>query len=74
METLIEVSRIPFRQAHDRLEDIHREHVEIARALLNGDGESAAELMTRHFMLTKEAHLKILLGGGYGARRSVNQN
>lgn len=73
METLIEVSRIPFRQAHDRLEEIHREHIEIARALLRGDGESAAELMNEHFILTKEAHLKILLGSGYGMRQTVNR-
>jgi DNA-binding GntR family transcriptional regulator len=73
MDTLIEVSRIPFRQAHDRLAEINQEHVEIARALLKGDGESAAELMNRHFILTKEAHLKILLGGGYSERRTINQ-
>lgn len=72
METLIEVSRIPFRQAHQRLEEINQEHIEIARALLKNDGDSAAELMRHHFILTKEAHLKILLGAGYGLYR-VNQ-
>jgi DNA-binding GntR family transcriptional regulator len=64
METLIEVSRIPFRQAHERLKEINQEHIDIAKALLKGDGDSAAELMKNHFALTKEAHLKILLGSG----------
>lgn len=64
IETLIEVSRIPFRQAHERLKEINQEHIDIAKALLKGDGDSAAELMKNHFALTKEAHLKILLGSG----------
>ena len=42
METLIEVSRIPFRQAHERLKEINQEHIDIAKALLKGDGDSAA--------------------------------
>lgn len=71
METLIEVSRIPFRQAHERLKEINQEHIDIAKALLKGDGDAAAELMRKHFILTKEAHLKILLGGG--ARGRVNE-
>ena len=73
METLIEISRIPFRQAHERLKEINQEHIDIARALLKGDGDSAAELMRNHFILTKEAHLKILLGSGYRTHRAVNQ-
>ena len=40
METLIEVSRIPFRQAHERLKEINQEHIDIAKALLKGDGDS----------------------------------
>lgn len=71
METLIEVSRIPFRQAHERLKEINQEHIYIAKALLKGDGDSAAELMKNHFVLTKEAHLKILLGSG--SRMRVHQ-
>ena len=70
METLIEVSRIPFRQAHERLKEINQEHIDIAKALLKGDGDSAAELMKNHFVLTKE-HLKILLGSG--SRMRVHQ-
>jgi DNA-binding GntR family transcriptional regulator len=73
METLIEVSRIPFRQAHSRLAEINQEHIDIARALLKGDGDQAAELMQQHFILTKEAHLTILLGRGYRAHRATNQ-
>lgn len=73
METLIEVSRIPFRQAHERLEEINREHIEIAKALMKNDGAAAAELMKHHFIRTKEAHLRILLGSGYGTHRAANQ-
>ena len=73
METLIEVSRIPFRQAHERLKEINQEHIDIAKALLKGDGSAAAELMKRHFILTKEAHLRILLGRGYRPLGAVNQ-
>lgn len=73
MDTLIEVSRIPFRQAHDRLREINQEHIDIARALLKGDGERAAELMQKHFVLTKEAHLRILLGASFGFSRAGNQ-
>ncbi len=73
METLIEVSRIPFRGASERLKEINREHVEIAQALLKGDGNQAAALMTRHFLLTKEAHLKILLGNSYSNAQIGNQ-
>jgi len=73
IETLIEVSRIPFRGAAGRLREINLEHIEIAQALLKGDGELAAELMTKHFILTKEAHLKILLGSGYGWANAENQ-
>jgi DNA-binding GntR family transcriptional regulator len=74
METLIEVSRIPFRQATARLEEIHREHIEIAQALLKGDGELAAQLMQSHFTLTKEAHLKILLGSDFDFKQVANQS
>jgi len=73
METLIEVSRIPFRGAADRLREINLEHIEIAQALLKGDPNLASELMTKHFLLTKEAHLKILLGSGYGWANAGNQ-
>jgi DNA-binding GntR family transcriptional regulator len=73
METLIEVSRIPFRQAHERLEEINREHIEIAKALMKNDGATAAELMKHHFIRTKEAHLRILLGSGYGMHRAANR-
>ena len=73
METLIEVSRIPFRQAHQRLEEINQEHIDIARALMGGDGDLAAELMKKHFISTKEAHLKILLGRGYRTPRTASQ-
>lgn len=73
METLIEVSRIPFRQAHERLREINQEHIDIARALMKGDGDSAGDLMERHLILTREAHLKILLGRGYGTHRAINR-
>jgi DNA-binding GntR family transcriptional regulator len=73
METLIEVSRIPFRQAHQRLEEINQEHIDIARALMRGDGDLAAALMKKHFISTKEAHLKILLGRGYRTPRTASQ-
>jgi DNA-binding GntR family transcriptional regulator len=73
METLIEVSRIPFRQARERLEKINREHIEITQALIKGDGELAARLMEHHLALTREAHLQILLGRGYPPQRAVNQ-
>jgi DNA-binding GntR family transcriptional regulator len=73
METLIEVSRIPFRQARERLGKINREHIEIAQALVKGDGELAARLMEHHLALTREAHLQILLGRGYPPQRAVNQ-
>lgn len=73
METLIEVSRIPFRSAPDRLREINREHIEIAHALLDGNGALAAELMAKHFFRTKEAHLKILLGSVYGWADAANQ-
>jgi DNA-binding GntR family transcriptional regulator len=66
MDTLIEVSRIPFRGAAGRLRQINQEHIKIAQALLAADGELAADLMKKHFFLTKEAHLKILLGSGHG--------
>jgi DNA-binding GntR family transcriptional regulator len=70
MDTLIEVSRIPLRGASERLKEINREHIEIARALLSGDGSIARELMARHFRLTKEAHLKTLMGTRYGGTSS----
>lgn len=73
METLIEVSRIPFRQAHQRLEEIHSEHIEIAEALIKNDGEAAADLMKHHFLRTKEAHLKILLSNGYAIHRAASR-
>jgi DNA-binding GntR family transcriptional regulator len=73
MDTLIEVSRIPFRQAHERLGEINQEHIDIARALLKGDGDRAAELMRNHFILTKEAHLRILLGGIFAMSRTGSQ-
>ncbi|HEV8722606.1 MAG TPA: GntR family transcriptional regulator [Candidatus Binatia bacterium] len=72
METLIEVSRIPFRQAHERLREINQEHIAIARALMKGDGQLSADLMEQHLMLTREAHLKILLGRGYAANRAIS--
>jgi DNA-binding GntR family transcriptional regulator len=73
METLIEVSRIPFRQAQERLKEINQEHIDITKALLKGDGDLASRLMEQHFMLTKEAHLRILLGRAYGMQRAVNR-
>jgi DNA-binding GntR family transcriptional regulator len=73
METLIEVSRIPFHSATIRLREINKEHIEIAQALLKGNGELAASLMTKHLLLTEEAHLKILLGTSYGSANAVNQ-
>ena len=73
MDTLIEVSRIPLRGAAGRLRQINQEHIKIAQALLAADGELAADLMKKHFFLTKEAHLKILLGSGYGWSKAANQ-
>jgi DNA-binding GntR family transcriptional regulator len=73
MDTLIEVSRIPFRGAVDRLREINQEHIKIAQALLAADGDLAADLMKKHFALTKEAHLKILMGSGYGLSKAANQ-
>ena len=73
METLIEVSRIPFRQAHDRLAEINQEHIEIARALLRADGERASYLMKAHFARTRDTHLRILLGRDYGWSLVANQ-
>ena len=72
MEMLIEVSRIPLRGASERLKEINREHIEVAKALLSGNGNLAAELMARHFMLTKETHLKILIGTSY-SRTSIER-
>jgi len=62
METLIEVTRIPFRESYDRLAQINQEHIEIAEALLRGDYEKAGELMRNHIALTEDAHLRILMG------------
>lgn len=73
METLIEMSRIPFRGALERLEEINREHIEIAQALLKGEGETAADLMKKHLFRTKEAHLKILMGRSYGWSEAANR-
>lgn len=73
MENLIEVSRIPFRRANERLKEINQEHIDIAKALLKHDGDLAAGLMVQHFMLTKEAHLKILLGRSYGPQPALNR-
>ena len=57
----IEISRIPFRDSHERIEQINREHVEIIEALLKGDGEMASDLMKTHLALSREAHLGLLL-------------
>lgn len=62
IETLIELTRIPFRKSFDRLERINQEHIEIAEALLRGDREKTGELMRNHIALTQDAHLKILMG------------
>jgi DNA-binding GntR family transcriptional regulator len=63
MEALIEVSRIPFKESVERLEQIHQEHINMVQALMRRDGEMAADLMKTHVSLTREAHLKILMGG-----------
>jgi DNA-binding GntR family transcriptional regulator len=70
MDALIEVTRIPFRESSERLKQINEEHIEIIRALLRGNGEMAAELMETHITLTREAHLKILMGPMYGGPSS----
>ena len=57
----IEISRIPFRDSHERIEQINREHVEIIEALLKGDGEMASDLMKTHLARSREAHLELLL-------------
>ncbi|HWP56737.1 MAG TPA: GntR family transcriptional regulator [Candidatus Acidoferrales bacterium] len=62
IESLIEVTRIPFKDSYDRLAEINREHIEIAEALLNGEPEKAGELMRKHIARTQEAHLRILMG------------
>lgn len=65
MEALIEVSRIPFKESLERLEQINQEHVDIVQALLRGDRDMAGDLMKTHIALTREAHLKILMGAVY---------
>jgi DNA-binding GntR family transcriptional regulator len=62
IESLIEVTRIPFRESYDRLEQINQEHIEIAEALLQEDSQKASELMKNHIALTEDAHLRILMG------------
>jgi DNA-binding GntR family transcriptional regulator len=62
IESLIEMTRIPFRESYDRLEQINQEHIEIAEALLQEDPQKAAELMKNHIALTEDAHLRILMG------------
>jgi len=62
---LIDLSRIPFRESSDRLEQINREHIEMIQALLKGDGELAADLMRTHLSLSREAHLKLLMESTY---------
>jgi DNA-binding GntR family transcriptional regulator len=62
IESLIEVTRIPFRQSYDRLEQINQEHIEIAEALLQENPQKAGELMKNHIALTEDAHLRMLLG------------
>ncbi len=69
IETLIEVTRIPFRESYDRLEQINQEHIEIARSLLQGDRRKAGELMRNHIALTQDAHLKILMGATFHRSR-----
>jgi DNA-binding GntR family transcriptional regulator len=63
MEALIEVSRIPFKESVERLEQINQEHINMVQALIRRDGEMAADLMKTHVSLTREAHLRILMGG-----------
>jgi DNA-binding GntR family transcriptional regulator len=62
MEALVEVSRIPFKECVERLEQINQEHINMVQALMRRDGEMAADLMKTHISLTREAHLKILMG------------
>jgi DNA-binding GntR family transcriptional regulator len=62
IESLIEVTRIPFRESYDRLEQINQEHIELAESLLQGDREKAGDLMRNHIALTQDAHLRILMG------------
>lgn len=67
IEALIEFSRIPFKESVERLEQINREHIDMVQALLRGDGDMASDLMRSHISLTREVHLKILMGGEYSA-------
>lgn len=62
IDTLIEVTRITFRESSARLEQINQEHIEIVEALLQEDHEKAGALMRNHIALTQNAHLKILMG------------
>lgn len=70
IDSLIEVTRIPFRESSERLKQINDEHIDIVRALLRGNGEMAAELMETHITLTREAHLKIFMWPMYGGPTS----
>lgn len=65
MEALIEVSRIPFKESLERLEQINREHIDMVQALLRGDRDMSGDLMKTHISLTREAHLKMLMGAVY---------
>lgn len=64
IETLIEVTRIPFRESSERLAQFNQEHIEIAEALLQADDETAGALMQKHIALTQDAHVKILMVAG----------
>ena len=57
----IEISRVPIRNSHERLEQINFEHVEIVEALLKQDGEMAGDLMKTHLERSREAHIRLLL-------------
>ena len=57
----IEISRVPIRNSHERLEQINFEHIEITEALLKQDGEMAGDLMKTHLERSREAHIRLLL-------------
>ena len=57
----IEISRVPFRDSRERIDQINLEHVEIIEALLKQDGEMAGDLMKAHLERSREAHMQLLV-------------
>lgn len=63
--SLVELSRTSLRETADRIREINEEHITTIQALIRNDGEMAADLMRAHLKLSREAHLKLLLGFNY---------